>query len=206
MQYFFFHSVLISFFSIRPLPISLFIPYVFSHSSLHCIVSSSLVPFVLYYLLFCVYIYFFLHLLPPSSFAAFSAALFSLPRPSVCFWDPCHCCTDTRNTVGVRLMGWQTSACNSSKMPHRSSQPASSTLLSALPPAARCRYCPSLFGTDEEVPAYWLSFVRTRAQDIMAAKIFSPTCHLVGHTTVSTDISHTSVALVTSGRRRRFVS
>ena len=76
------------------------------------------------------------------------------------------------NTVGVRLMGWQTSACNSSNMPHRPSQQASSTLLSALPPAARCRYCPSLFRTDD-MPAYWPSFGMDESSDITAAKIFS---------------------------------
>jgi len=116
-------------------------------------------------------------------FLCFFINLFSLPCPSCCFRDLCHCYNDIRNTVGVRLMGWQISACNCSNMPLRSSQPASSTLLSAHPPVARCRFCPSLFGT-EEVPAYWPSFVRTRAQTSWQQQYF-PTCHLLGHNTVS---------------------
>jgi hypothetical protein len=103
------------------------------------------------------------------------------PRTSSWLSDLCHCCTDIGNTVGVRLMGWQTLACYSSNMPHRSSHPASSTLLLALPPAARCRHCPSLFGTDE-VPAHWPSFLQTGAQTSRQQKYFSNS-DLLGHFT-----------------------
>jgi len=220
-----FQSVFISFFPICPV---LFIPYVFSHSYFHFTLPSSLLSFfitsdfgfkffLLYYIIiiiifysFFITSYFGLYLFLPTPSTLFFPFPFcfnnlsSLPPTSSCFWDLCHCYTDILYTVGVQLMGWQTSACNFSNMPHCPSQPTSSTLSSALPPAARCRYCPSLFRTDY-VPAYWPSFVRRRAQTLRQQKYF-PTCHLLGHKDVTSDISQTSVALLASGPRRQFVS